>query len=734
MFVTGPNVIKTVTNEDVSFEDLGGAMTHNTKSGVAHFAVEDDEACIAAIRRLLSFLPQNNVDDRAASARRPIRPTAWRRGSTDIVPAEPNKPLRHEGDRPRLVVDDGDFFEVHEHFAPNIVVGFARLDGRPVGVVGEPARRCSRACSTSTSSIKAARFVRFCDAFNIPLVTFEDVPGFLPGTEQECGGIIRHGAKLLYAYCEATVPKLTVDRAQGLRRRVRRHVLEAASAATTTWRGRGAELAVMGAEGAVRSSTGRRSSARRTQPQARAKLVEEYNEKFANPYVAAALGYLDDVIEPQETRPRLIRALRMLANKRQSLPPKKHGQHPALTEPPVTPRHASRSARSARSSSRTAGRSRSAVCRTLREMGDRIGAPSSPTPTTRRAHVFAADEACADPVPRPPRRATSTRARSSRRRDRTRRDAIHPGYGFLAESADFAEQVADARASIWIGPTPEATRAMGDKVRARALAIQAGVPGPPGTEGPVSDPAELRRAARVDRLPGGAEGGGGRRRQGMRRVNGPDRVRAGGPAHAGRGTERLRRRPALPRALAREAPPHRGPDPGRHARDGARAGRARLLDPAPAPEARRGDPFPGARRRAAAASSGRSRFRSRRPAGTRTPAPRNSSWTSEGRFYFLEMNARLQVGAPGHRDGARARSGAGADPDRARRARSTLTQDDVRPVRRLHRVPRLRGGSRPGLSPAGRERSAGSSFPRARASAATSACARAARCRSTTIR
>jgi len=207
MFVTGPNVIKEVTKEDVSFEDLGGAMTHNTKSGVAHFAVEDDEACLAAIRRLLSFLPSNNVDDppRVIPTDAPDRMEARLNA---IVPAASNQPYDMK-EIVRLVVDDGDFFEVHEHYAPNLIVGFARLDGRPVGVVGNQPAMLAGVLDIK-SSTKGARFVRFCDAFNIPLVTFEDVPGFLPGTEQEWGGIIRHGAKLLYAYCEATVPKLTV--------------------------------------------------------------------------------------------------------------------------------------------------------------------------------------------------------------------------------------------------------------------------------------------------------------------------------------------------------------------------------------------------------------------------------------------------------------------------------------------------------------------------------------------
>jgi acetyl-CoA carboxylase carboxyltransferase component len=324
MFVTGPNVIKTVTNEDVSFEDLGGALTHNTKSGVAHFAMEDDEACIAAIRRLLSFLPQNNVDDPPHHVTGDP-PDRMEPRLNEIVPPEPNKPYDMK-QIVRLVVDDGDFFEVHEHFAPNIVVGFARLDGRSVGVVGNQPAMLAGVLDIK-SSTKAARFVRFCDAFNIPLVTFEDVPGFLPGTEQEWGGIIRHGAKLLYAYCEATVPKLTV---------VVRKAYGGAYDVMSSKHIRGdynvawpqAELAVMGADGAVNIIYKRELEAAKDSAKKRAKLVDEYNEKFANPYVAAGLGYLDDVIEPQETRPRLIRALRMLAHKRQSIPPKKHGNIP----------------------------------------------------------------------------------------------------------------------------------------------------------------------------------------------------------------------------------------------------------------------------------------------------------------------------------------------------------------------------------------------------------------------
>jgi propionyl-CoA carboxylase beta subunit len=324
MFVTGPNVIKEVTKEEVSFEDLGGAMAHNAKSGVAHFAVEDDEACLAAVRRLLSFLPQSNADEppRAPCEDPPDRMEAR---LNEIVPAEPNKPYDMK-EIVRLVVDDGDFFEVHQHYAPNLIVGFARLDGRPVGIVGNQPAALAGVLDIN-SSVKGARFVRFCDAFNIPLITFEDVPGFLPGTQQEWGGIIRHGAKLLYAYCEATVPKLTVvvRKAYGGAYDVMssKHIRADYNVA---WPG--AELAVMGAEGAVNIVFRKEIEQAGDAAEARARLVADYNEKFANPYIAASLGYLDDVIEPQETRPRLIRALTMLENKRQSVPPKKHGNIP----------------------------------------------------------------------------------------------------------------------------------------------------------------------------------------------------------------------------------------------------------------------------------------------------------------------------------------------------------------------------------------------------------------------
>jgi propionyl-CoA carboxylase beta chain len=324
MFVTGPKVIKQVTNEEVSFEDLGGAMSHSTKSGVCHFAAEDDVDCIARIKELLGYFPQNNMEEP------PRRKTADEANRCEealdsLIPDHPNKPYDIK-EAVKLVVDDGEFLEVHEHFARNIVVGFARLDGHPVGVIGNQPNVLAGVLDIQ-SSIKGARFVRFCDAFNIPLVTFEDVPGFLPGTEQEWGGIIKNGAKLLYAYCEATVPKLTVitRKAYGGAYDVMssKHIRGDYNVAWPT-----GELAVMGPEGAVDIVFNREIAGSSDPLATRKKLVDDYNAKFANPFVAAELGYLDDVIAPSETRPRLISALQSLKNKRQSLPYRKHGNIP----------------------------------------------------------------------------------------------------------------------------------------------------------------------------------------------------------------------------------------------------------------------------------------------------------------------------------------------------------------------------------------------------------------------
>src|SRR6202162_3054035 len=324
MFVTGPDVIKTVTHEDVTKEKLGGAETHNSISGVAHFMAPDDAECLRMIRELFSYLPQNNRDD--APVRTSSDPIDRVDPSLDIVvPTESNLPYDIK-DIIHRVVDDGEFFEIHEHWARNIVVGFARMDGRSIGIVAnQPAFLAG--CLDINSSVKGARFVHFCDAFNIPILTFEDVPGFLPGTDQEFGGIIRHGAKLLYAYAEATVPKITVitRKAYGGAYCVMgsKHLRTDVNFAYPT-----AEIAVMGAEGAVNIVSRRELMAAADQDAARKQKIEEFRERFANPFVAAERGFIDDVIEPHETRPKVIRALRMLATKGDTMPRKKHGNIP----------------------------------------------------------------------------------------------------------------------------------------------------------------------------------------------------------------------------------------------------------------------------------------------------------------------------------------------------------------------------------------------------------------------
>jgi propionyl-CoA carboxylase beta chain len=324
MFVTGPDVIKTVTHEEVSKEDLGGAMTHNAKSGVAHFAVDDDRACMALLRELLSYLPSNNLEE--PPLHRSDDPADREDPALDtLIPAETNKPY----DIKKLiegVVDDRRFLEVHEFYAPNIVVGFARFGGRAVGIVAnQPAVLAG--CLDIDASVKGARFVRFCDAFNIPLVTFEDVPGFLPGTAQEFGGIIRHGAKLLYAFAEATVPKITVitRKAYGGAYCVMssKHIRTDLNFAYPT-----AEIAVMGPEGAVNVLYRRELQKAGDAAAVRAAKVAEFKEKFANPYVAADRGFVDEVIEPRKTRRKIIAGLDMTRNKRDKNPPKKHGNIP----------------------------------------------------------------------------------------------------------------------------------------------------------------------------------------------------------------------------------------------------------------------------------------------------------------------------------------------------------------------------------------------------------------------
>jgi len=324
MFVTGPDVIKTVTHEDVTKEKLGGPMTHNSVSGVGHFIAADDGECLRMIRELVSYIPSNNRED---PPRRTSNDPADRMDPAldSVVPRESNLPYDMK-DVIRRVVDEGEFFEVHEHWARNLVIGLARLDGRPIGIVAnQPAFLAG--CLDINSSVKGARFVRFCDAFNIPLVVFEDVPGFLPGTEQEFGGIIRHGAKLLFAFAEATVPKMTVitRKAYGGAYCVMgsKHIRTDVNLAWPS-----AEIAVMGAEGAVNIVYRRELATAADRESARRQKIEEFQERFANPFVAAEHGYVDDVIEPHETRPRLIRALRMLENKVDSMPRKKHGNIP----------------------------------------------------------------------------------------------------------------------------------------------------------------------------------------------------------------------------------------------------------------------------------------------------------------------------------------------------------------------------------------------------------------------
>ncbi|MCC6189560.1 MAG: acyl-CoA carboxylase subunit beta [Anaerolineales bacterium] len=324
MFVTGPDVVKSVTHEDVSFEDLGGASVHGSLSGVCHYVAENEADALYLIRKLLSYIPQNNMEDPpyVPTSDDPLRTEAE---LDSLVPDNPNKPYDMK-DAIRLVVDDGEFFEIHEQYAMNVVVGFARLGGHSVGVVANQPALLAGVLDIDASE-KAARFIRFCDCFNVPLVTFEDVPGFLPGVKQEHGGIIRSGAKLLYAYCEATVPKLTVitRKAYGGAYDVMssKHIRGDLNFAWPT-----AEIAVMGPDGAV-SIIFRKELAEAADPVARkAELVREYREKFANPYVAASRGYIDDVIEPHETRARLINGLEMLQNKRDSNPQKKHGNIP----------------------------------------------------------------------------------------------------------------------------------------------------------------------------------------------------------------------------------------------------------------------------------------------------------------------------------------------------------------------------------------------------------------------
>ncbi|MBI3018774.1 MAG: methylmalonyl-CoA carboxyltransferase [Deltaproteobacteria bacterium] len=324
MFVTGPEVIKAVTHEEVTKEKLGGAMTHNTQSGVAHFAIDDEKQCLQMIRELLSYLPSNNLED-SPRIRTQDDPKRSDPELLNVIPDNSKKPY----DIKKIIhsiIEKEKFFEIQQHYALNIVVGFARLNGRSVGIVANQPDVLA-GCLDIAASLKAARFVRFCDAFNIPLITLVDVPGFLPGTEQEYGGIIKHGAKLLYAYAEATVPKITL-----ITRKAYGGAYDVMASkhlrADINYAYPSAEIAVMGPEGAVNIIFKKEIETAAQSEQKREELVQEYREKFANPYKAAELGYLDAIISPKDTRYKLIKALEMLKNKREAFPPKKHGNIP----------------------------------------------------------------------------------------------------------------------------------------------------------------------------------------------------------------------------------------------------------------------------------------------------------------------------------------------------------------------------------------------------------------------
>jgi acetyl-CoA carboxylase carboxyltransferase component len=324
MFITGPQVIKAVTGEEISFEDLGGAMTHSEKSGVSHFACENDEDAIAQIKRLLSYLPANNMEDppRVDTGDSPRRSAPE---LNTIIPDNPNTAYDVK-DVIAAIVDNGEFFEPHQFFAPNILVCFARLNGRTIGIIANQPKNLA-GCLDINASDKATRFIRFCDAFNIPMLTIADVPGYLPGSQQEWGGIIRHGAKLLWCYSEATVPKLLLV----TRKDYGGSYLAMCSkdlGADMAFAWPTAEIAVMGAEGAA-NIIHRREIKEAADPVAKRKeKIEEYKALFSNPYCAASRGYIDGVIEPSETRPRLIEALEILCTKRELRPPKKHGNIP----------------------------------------------------------------------------------------------------------------------------------------------------------------------------------------------------------------------------------------------------------------------------------------------------------------------------------------------------------------------------------------------------------------------
>jgi propionyl-CoA carboxylase beta chain len=324
MFLTGPDVVKAATHEDVTYDELGGAMVHNEKSGVAHFAVDSELECIELLKRLFSFIPQNNLED-PPSLEPTDDPNRMDKSLDTIIPDSPNKPYDML-EVIRKIVDNGDFLEVHKHYAPNLIVGFARFNGKAVGVVANQPAVLAGVLGRN-SGMKGARFVRFCDCFNIPIITFVDVPGFLPGTAQEWGGVIKNGAKLLYAFCEATVPRITVitRKAYGGAYCV---MSSKHTRADVNFAWPSAEIAVMGPDGAVKILYRKQLKEAKDPKALEKKLIDEYTQKFANPFVTASKGYIDAVIRPSESRPRIIESLEIIENKRDSNPPRKHGNIP----------------------------------------------------------------------------------------------------------------------------------------------------------------------------------------------------------------------------------------------------------------------------------------------------------------------------------------------------------------------------------------------------------------------